>query len=197
MRILKFIFAQPVHLAELTLAGLLSFPESPGQVLLIDQPTQSKQLERVLRLVSRPGACVPWKGQLREVFCPVVLCTTQSLDDPQLLELAIQIPLIPTRSALPQFDLESAADTSQRIRARLHHYREENFAKVRASQFDAPEFSSPTREIAASLGSCIVDDTELQARVIHLLRDQEKDSRVRRTNSPEAVVFEAGTFPLP
>jgi hypothetical protein len=194
LRILKFIFARPVHLAELTLAGLMSLPESPGQILLIDQPVQSNELRRVLRLVSRPGACVAWKGQLREIFRPVVLCTAESLDDPRLLELAIQIPLIPTRNALPQFDLELAADTSKEMRARLHQYREENLAKVRESRFDAPEFSSPTREIAASLGSCIVDDTELQARVIRLLRDQEKDSRVRRTNSPEAVVFEAGLF---
>jgi len=194
LRILKFIFAQPVHLAELTLAGLLSLPESQDQVLLIDQPTPSKELLRVLRLVSRPGACVPWKGQLLEIFRPVVLCTTESLNDPWLLEQGIQIPLIPTRNALPKFDLESAADTSQRIRARLHEYREENLAKVHNSRFDAPEFSSPTREIAASLGCCIVDDTELQARVTSLLRDQEKESRVRRTNSPEAVVLEAGLF---
>ena len=72
LRILKFVFAQPVHLAECSLAGLLSLPESPGQVLLIDQPAPSKELLRVLRLVSRPGACVPWKGdceKFRPWFC--------------------------------------------------------------------------------------------------------------------------------
>ncbi len=139
----------------------------------------------------------PWKGQLREMFRPVVLCTAESLDDPRLLELAIQIPLIPTRNALPQFDLELAADTSKEMRARLHQYREKNLAKVRTSQFDAPEFSSPTREIAASLGSCIVDDTELQARVIGLLRDQEQDSARSSDEFTGGSGFRSGTFPLP
>ncbi len=194
LRILEFVFAQPVHLAECSLAGLLSLPESQGQALLIDQPAPSKELLRVLRIVSRPGARVPWKGQLREMSRPVVLCTAESLSDPRLLEQAIQIPLVPARNALPKLDLEWAEDTSKQMRARLHQYREDNLAKVRASQFDAPEFSSPTREITAFLGSVIVDDAELQARVIRLLREQEKDSRVRRTNSPGAVVFESGLF---
>ncbi|MGB2886113.1 MAG: hypothetical protein WBC04_00315 [Candidatus Acidiferrales bacterium] len=50
------------------------------------------------------------------------------------------------------------------------------------------------REIARTLGACVVDDAELQSRVIPLLEEQDQDARVRRSMAIEAIVLEAGLF---
>jgi hypothetical protein len=194
LRLLRCVFLQSMHLADVSLAGLISISQSPGQVLVIDQATAAKGLERVLSMMSRPGAGVLSKGQVCDVCRPLVVCTAEPLRDSRLLEQGIQILLMPTRCRLPNINYESLEKTSKEMRARLLQYRENNLAKVCSSQFDAPELNSPTRAIAALLGTCIIDDTELQAGVIPLLKNQDQDARVRRSSSPRAVVIEAGLF---
>jgi len=66
-----------------------------------------------------------------------------------------------------------------------------NLVKVQNSEFDAPQLAFPTREIARALGDCIVEDHELQSRVVALLEEQDEDARVRRTTTFEAVIIEA------
>jgi len=194
LRTLGCVFLQSLHVGEVTVAGIISLPQSPRQTLLIDQLEPTKQLERVLRVMSRPGAGVLSKGQSRDICSPVVVCTSEPLRNPRLLDQAIHVVLTPTRHRPPKFDVRSLDETSRKMRAKLLRYRENHLAKVCESQFDAPEFNSPTREIAALLGNCIVDDPELQSGVIPLLANQDQDARVRRANSPEASVVEAGLF---
>ena len=62
------------------------------------------------------------------------------------------------------------------------------------SQFDAPELTSPAREIARTLGSCVVDDADLQARVIPLLQEHDDEHRADSSLTMHAIVVEAGLF---
>ena len=89
---------------------------------------------------------------------------------------------------------KKAQDTGKAFQAKLFQYREINLARVRESQYDAPQFSSPTREIAVLLGSAIVDDPALTRLIIPLLENQDEDARVRRTDSIRAVEIEAAFF---
>jgi hypothetical protein len=97
---------------------------------------------------------------------------------------------------LPRLDAQLLERTAKAFQAKLFQYRETNLARVRESQYDAPQFSSPTREIAVLLGSAIVDDPALTRLIIPLLedQDQDQDARVRQTSSIEAVEIEAGLF---
>lgn len=194
LRTLEGILPQSLHVCEISLAGILSLPGSPGQVLLIDQPMPSKELGRVLRLMSRRGARVPWKGQLVEPFRPVVLCTAEPPSDPWLQDLALQIVLMPSRSRLPRLELNSLEEISGGLRGKLVEYRDKNLEEVRKSEFDAPELGAPTRDIAALLGNSLVGDADLQAWLASLLRSQDGDARVRRMDSLRAIVVEAGLF---
>lgn len=194
LHMLECVFLQPIHVGELTLAQLMSLPNPLSHVLLIDQTAVSKQLERALGVMSRPGAGIISKGKVRKVFCPVIACTAEPIRDARLSDLAMHVVLVPSQSRLPKFDQQSAEATSREIRPYLQQYRQNNLEAVRDSQFEAPEFSSPTNEIAAMLGRSIVGDSDLQARVIPLLRDQDRESRLRRTDSLQAVIVEAGLF---
>jgi len=70
-------------------------------------------------------------------------------------------------------------------------YRLQNFAEVRASQFDAVEFCGSTREMARTLGRCLVDAADLQARLSDVLRPRDDAERTEGTYRLEAVVVEA------
>jgi hypothetical protein len=194
LQMLECVFLRPIHVGELTLAQLMSLPDPLSHVLLIDQTAVSKQLERALGVMSRPGAGIISKGEIRKVFCPVIACTAEPIRDARLSELAMHVVLVPSQSRLPKFDQQSAEATSREFRANLQQYRQNCLETVRDSQFEAPEFSCPTSEIAAMLGRSIVGDSDLQAQVIRLLRDQDRESRLRRTDSPQAVIVEAGLF---
>jgi hypothetical protein len=178
-----------VIIGDITRSGMLSLPLSLHPTLIIARPKLTKDLLRVLRAMGQPGVHVPQRGQLLDVFCPVVLCTEEPVRDSWLLENSIQIELATTATRFPRTTPQALA---RDLQAKLQSYRLRNFVKVEHSDFDAPQLAFPTREIARALGDCIVDDRELQSRVVSLLEEQDEDTRVRRTTTFEAVVVEAG-----
>jgi hypothetical protein len=194
LRLLKCVYQRALHLGEVTLNAILSLPLSERPTLLIDQPARTRELERALRIISRPGGGIVRKGQLLDPFCPVVLCMAEPLHDRWLLDQAIPVLLTPTQRPLPRLDAQLLERTAKAFQAKLFQYREINLDRVRESQYDAPQFSSPTREIAVLLGSAIVDDPALTRLIIPLLENQDEDARVRRTDSIRAVEIEAALF---
>lgn len=195
LRMIKSVCLAPLHLGEVTLSALLTLPASPRPtLLLIDQPAPNKELERVLRIVSRPGGRVLRNGKFHDVCLPTLLCTSEPLHDRWILEQAIHVALTPSCGRLPKCDPESLSESARILRGKSFRYRELNLSKVRDSRFDAPDFSSPMREIACMLGNCVVGETSLQRCLLMLLEPQEQDVRIRRTDSIEAVVAEAVLF---
>src|ERR1700689_1529836 len=54
LRMIACVAVAPLHLGELTLSALLTLPPIPrGTLLLIDQLSPNKELERILRIMSR------------------------------------------------------------------------------------------------------------------------------------------------
>jgi hypothetical protein len=86
------------------------------------------------------------------------------------------------------------SETKRQLKGKLLRYREINLAKIRSSHFDAPQLSSPMREIVNMLGRCIVDDEPLQRMLSVLFGLQDQEVRTRRTNSAQAVETEAALF---
>ena len=185
----------PLHIGEVTLNAILTLPSLPHpSTLVIDQLVPNKELERVLRLMSRPDGRILRKGKLYDVSIPTLVCTAEPLRDRRILDQAVQVELMPARGPLPRLDPGSLNESAQNLRGKLLRYREQNLSKVGAANFDAPDFSPPTREIACMLGKSIVDDPSLQRCLLMILGPQEEDARVRRTDSIEAVVAEAAFF---
>jgi hypothetical protein len=195
LRILACVCVAPLHVGEVTLNRLLTLPPSPRPTpLIIDQVVASRELERRLRVMGRPGAHVLRNGKFFDLFLPALVCTAEPLRDRWISDQALQIVLTPSRGPLPKLDFESLNESARQFRGKLLRYRDMNIAKVRESQFDAPSFSSPTRELACMLGGSIVDDAALRQGVLIVLEDQDQHVRVERTDSITAVEIEAALF---
>lgn len=195
LRMIACACVAPLQTGELTLNAILTLPQKPRPALLIvDQLAPNKELERALRVMSRPGACILRKGKFYDVCIPTLVCTREPLRDRWILDQALQIVLPPMRGPLPKLDPNSLDEFARQLRGKLVRYRELSFAKVRDSHFEAPHFTSPTREIACMLGSSIVDDPSLQRCSLKILEPQDQDVRIKRTDSIAAVVAEAALF---
>jgi hypothetical protein len=195
LRMIACVCVAPLHIGELSLSALLTLPPLPPPTLLIiDQLAPDKELERVLRIMSRPGGRILRNGKFYEVCFPTLVCTAEPLRDRWILDQALQVVLTPIRGPLPTFRPQSLNESARKLQSKLLRYQQMNLAKVRDSHFDAPQFTSPTREIARLLGSCIVDDPSLQRCLLMILEPQDEDVRIRRTDSIEAVVAEAALF---
>ena len=195
LRIFACLCINPVQIGEISLDTLCTLPQSAlSSLLLIDQLAATRELERVLQIMSRPGSLIFRKGEFHDVSIPTLVCTAEPLRDRWILDQALQITLTPTRGPLPKVDPETLSEFARTFRGKLLRYREVNLAKVRASQFEAAGLGSPMREIANMLGRCIVDDPSLQRLVPMLLQSQDQDVRTRRTDSVHAVVIEAALF---
>ena len=155
-----------------------TIPPCPN-LLIIDQLTPNKELVRVLHAMSRPGAHIPRGANLYNIFIPTLVCTAKPLSDDLFPDQAIQVVLTPNRGRLPRFDAQSA----QTLREKFLCYRELNFAKVRDSDFDAPKFTSPMREVASMLGNSIVDDPTLRRCLLRASRAPGSTVRIGRTDS--------------
>jgi hypothetical protein len=195
LRMIGCVCIAPLQLGEVTLNALLTLPQAARpSVLLIDQPIPNRELERVLRILSRPGSRILRSGKFHDISIPTLVCTAEPLGDRGILDQAVHIVLTPIRGPLSNFDPLTLGETARKLKGKLLHYRETNLAKIRASHFDAPQLSSPTHEIANTLGKCIVDDDSLQRVLLMLLESQDRDVRTRRTDSIQAVEAEAVLF---
>ena len=180
-----------VIIGDVTRSGIWSLPLELRPTVIIDRPKPTKDLPYVLRAMSRPGVRIPQRGQLLDVCCPIVLCMQEPISDSWLVEQSIQIEVMASATRFPIIAPQALHKVSLDLQAKLLAYRLRNCVKIQNSAFDAPQLAFPTREIARTLGDCIVDDHELQSRVVPLLQEQDEDARVRRTTSFEAVVVEA------
>jgi hypothetical protein len=195
LRMFSCVCITPLQIGDITLNSLVTLSQSRRpSLLLIDQLTPNRELERVLRIMSRPGSLIFHYGEFRDVSIPTLVCTAEPLRDRWTLDQGLQVTLIPTRGPLPGFDSETLNESARKLRGKLLSYRVRNLAKVRNAHCDAPQLSSPMREIANMLGSCIVDDDSLQSLVPMVLQPQDQDVRARRTDSVHAVEIEAALF---
>jgi uncharacterized protein (DUF58 family) len=140
LRMLACVCINPAQIGEFSLNALLTLPQSPRpSVLLIDQLTRSKELERVLRVMSRPGSPIIHKGEFRDVSIPALVCTAEPLRDQCILDQALHVTLTPTRGPLPRFDHHALNESARKLKGKLNLYRERNLEKVRKLAFRCAE----------------------------------------------------------
>jgi hypothetical protein len=120
-----------------------------------------------------------------------VICTGETLADEWIVDDVIQVAVAPSGGDFPIVDLQHLDDAGRELQAQLLQYRLQNFAKIKASTFDAPRLAYRARHIARTVGACIVDDPEVESRITSLFQDQDADSRVRDSTRISSVVIEA------
>ena len=80
---------------------------------------------------------------------------------------------------------------ASRLQPQLLAYRLANLHRVRESTFDVADFTGPSRDLARCWGASVVGDSELQKRIVSLLRPQDEAVRVSRATELSSLIAEA------
>lgn len=185
LRFLGCICRHPVLLAEPAARAL---PRELRPTRLICQPDPG--LDRVLAALQFPGFGISDRG-LRQVSGAAAIYVGETELKSLFVDAGVWIPVSPALRSFSTQDEEREVATINNLQNRLLMYRLKHYEQVRSSQFDVPEFCGSTREMARALGRCIVDASDLQARLLDLLKPRDDAERTEGTRRLEAIVVEA------
>jgi len=101
----------------------------------------------------------------------------------------VAIPLHQTAPA-PSWDDAGLRTLAPEFQGQLLGYRLEHMKEVAASDWDVPEFLSPLREIARSLGRCLCS-RKLREDLVELLRAEEEELRAAWSVDDRTIAIEA------
>lgn len=193
LRRLACVCRHPLLLAEVSHAGFCSLPMHLCPTLLINQPGLSPKMQQFLRASSSRDFWVPRGNRLLNFCSAKAIYSGDAFMGTSLSGTAIRISITPTREQL-SVNQRLQEQIANELQAKLLMYRLANYQKVRDSVFDVLQFTSPLRDIARSLGACVVDDPELQSSIVPLLQDEDEESRAGRWGDLSCVAIEALLF---
>ena len=185
LRFLGCMCRHPVLLAESTSRAL---PRELRPTRLICQP--DPRLNRLLAALQFSGFGISDRG-LRQVSGAAAIYVGEMELKSLFVDAGVSMLVPPMLRSFSTQDEEREIATITNLQNWLLMYRLQNFAQVRSSQFDAPEFCGSTREMARALGRCFVNAVDLQARVLDLLKARDDAERTEGKGRLEAVVVEA------
>jgi hypothetical protein len=194
LQILGSLYRRALSLGAIGLAAICALPMVLRPALLIDSGELDPPLLKLLRATSTRDTFVPINGEARSVYCAKAIYTQEPIVDATLIHTVLPIPITPTSRSLPILDNRIQQQIADEFQPKLLQYRLSNLQRVRDSDFDATKFDTPVRDLARSLGACVIDDEGLQARVVGLLLEHEDRHRVARSTDLNAVVIEAMLF---
>jgi hypothetical protein len=185
LRVMGCVCRHPVLSAGSSVIGL---PAELRPTRLICQP--DARLDRELAALQLSGFRVPGQGLRQISGASIVYAGDTDLKSP-FAEVCLQLRVSPTSCSFGLQEEELEIVRINKLQNQLLMYRLKNYSNVKASQFDVPEFSGATREVARTLGQCIVGAPGLQSRLTTLLRSRDDAERTESTSKLEAVVLEA------
>jgi hypothetical protein len=159
LRLLGWFCRHPVLLTDVG----WNVPEGLRPTRLICQPGAS--LEKYLVPLQLSGFATFRQNCLHEMSGATAIYSGEEGPHNPLLDSCLGISIFPSRVFFSRSDEEHEAATLEEIRDQLLSYRLVHFSKVKASNFDVPEFDGSVRGLARALGACIVEAPTLQASV--------------------------------
>lgn len=186
--LLRSLCRRPLLAAGISSAGFRSLPIQLRPTLLIHSPVSTIALQQLIHASSRPDLVVT--GALLDLYCPKVIYSQEGFGS-DFMEGILRLVITPGTLKSRRTETQSGVSLAEEFQAEFLAYRLTNYAKVRASDFAAPELPYPASALAGALGACVVDDAELAAGVIALLEQQRADLRAERCTDPECAILEA------
>lgn len=185
LRLLRCICRRGVLLIGLTSAGLLTLPAHLRPTLLIEHSQPSGKMRELLEASSRRGAYLFRSGGfIGRGYSTAVYSRDDGFSaEPQ--EGVLTVSLLPGGGKTAAFGTPEEEELAAEFQPQLLRFRLENFQAVRECGFDAPEFTTGTRELARSLVAVILGDPNLTKGVVSLLSAQDQEVRADWTMRPE------------
>lgn len=188
-QVLRLLCRRALVVNDISATGVRSLLDiQPTLMTEVFQP--SRRLLDLLRASTRRGAVAALGGRFVDTCCAKVVFAREPLRDPESAGFPLDLVLSPARAYISPMSPSKADRIAEEFQAQLLSYRLRNIATVRAPAFDLNQFTPSMRELAYSLGACIVDDDELQAMVVALLKPADSEIRVGHTLLLDAVAVE-------
>lgn len=191
LRGLTSLCRHPLPLADLKSADMRNLPHGLHPTLLMTQPTLSSAAIKALQASQHRGFGVLKGDDVVDTRCAKVFLINDATPEELLCLCSTQIYLRSTQRPTTVLDDSLIRERADLLQPQLLRYRLENHAAVQQSSFDVPEFAGATRLAARSFGACIVNDSELQAAVVALLKVQDESARGARWMKLDSLVVEA------
>lgn len=170
-----------VKRSPLKLSGL---PPGLCPTLILRQPA-NKEFERLLPVVDEPELSVAQDGSCISSRSAVLVIS----DQPLPFEGVTMKP--PASSRYRRLSPNDIEQISSRLQPKLLRFRLEHHRHAASSSFDAPDFCSPVRILARSLGSALEGSANLQKDLLNALRTFDEETKVRNSETSEAVILES------
>jgi len=191
LRLLHCVCRRSMLLVGMPQPDLISLPLSLSPSLLIDRPTLTCSLRGFLSGSNRRGLVAVRRGKILDVCCPKVVYFSVGEFPDAIASGMVQIILPPTAVQAQALDDEQLNDIAAELQGKMLAYRLANFAKIQVSQSQGANFTHQTGELAVNLAACVMDDPELAAGVLPLLREQDECVRGQLDRDPGSVIIEA------
>jgi hypothetical protein len=187
LRILRDVCASPVLLAGFRRSDLKTL--SHHRTLLISEPNLDKRTAALLGNLTNRGFMIVEGGYVTYRAHSTAIYIGE---DPAIgqIQHSIRINIAPTDSG-PPHPLQWLQSDIDNLRSRLNIYRKTNLDRVRRLEFRPSGMSSETAAIANALGSCIVNEPDLQQILVALLKTEDRQHLSQKADTAEAVVVEA------
>jgi hypothetical protein len=188
---LHCVCRHPLRMSEVIPAALCSLPTALEFTLLITQPNVSDTVRRLLDGASRPDQKMLRRGRLLDLYGLQVVHSTSGLSGGSWSSRSVQIPMLPTNQPLPIFDADVQNRISAECQPKLLSYRFANYGRASTFQFDASPLTHSLRELAHSFAAATPHDSDLQAEVFELLREEDLEIRSGKWLDFTTVVIES------
>ena len=180
-----------LSLTGVTPAAFSSLASGARFTYLISQETVSDRLQKLLRDARNRDQKIPLRGRLLDLFGVQVIHSNSVLAGDSGPLRSVEVSMFPSGQALPPFDQDAAERVSTEFQAKLLSFRRANLRAAQRLRFDASKLDFPLRGLAHSLAAATPDDSELQAGIIDLLRDEDSESRSSAWTDLNVIAVEA------
>jgi hypothetical protein len=160
----------------------------PTLITDVFQPTRG--FLNWLRTSIHRGHLTAKGGKATDASCAKVVLAREPLRDLAGAGFPLELVLPATPNYVPGMSAPEAQQIVAECQSQLLRYRLVNIAKVQAPAFDLSQFTVPLQEMAYNLGACIVNDDELQARIVSLLKPSDNGLRVDHASLLTAMGIE-------
>jgi hypothetical protein len=194
LQLLALVCRRPLRLAGLKRGDLFRVPMTLQPTLLLDEPDLHPATQSILQAGAHHGSYMPSANGVRDLFGPKIICSRKPLLGADLDSDALRVALIPVSGQLPMLDKKAAEEVADEFQSRFLGYVLRNSNRVQAPGFDVSDLSLPLQGLARAFGAAVVGDSELQAKILPLLRIKEEEICADRASAFDSVVLEAGLF---
>ena len=194
MQILNMVCRRPLCVVGLTRGDMLSLPMELQPALLLDEPDSASRTQAILRASSRQGIHIAAKREIVEMFGPKIILSSKPMNSGSGEGDELRVTLIPISGAVPLLDKRLEEEIAGEFQSRLLGYPLRNFSHVRVPSFDVSRLAVPVQVLAQTLGSAVVGDDKLQARILPIVADLDEEARAGRASSIDSITLEAFLF---